>query len=263
MDEITDPESNFPPTYRNATYQLGCYENLCVCCGKCCIGFIACCNVMTCFMCTKCCKFSYSLPTSKGRQLAYVAGIVEQFGRFTRMLTPGFNIINPCSEEVIEVDMRLNTEHLGRQTVITMDNITLAVEASVYFRTTNPLRVKYTLGTGNVFAAIREAAQAAIRTVVGGSTLDNILKNRVTFLNSTKDYLQQQLNNRGILIEQLYLTDMMLPPEIMQNLTAAARQKRLSEAQIIMSKAEVETAKLMKESSELLNSKAAMQIRYL
>jgi regulator of protease activity HflC (stomatin/prohibitin superfamily) len=57
----------------------------------------------------------------------YVAGIVEQFGRFTRMLKPGFNIINPCSEEVLEVDMRLNSEHLGKQMVITKDNITLTV----------------------------------------------------------------------------------------------------------------------------------------
>lgn len=56
---------------------------------------------------------------------------------------------------------------------------------------------------------------------------------------------------------------MILPAEIMRNLTAAAKQKRLSEAQIITAEAGVETAKLMKESSELLNTKAAMQIRYL
>ena len=87
--------------------------------------------------------------------LSYIVGIVEQFGRFTRMLQPGFNYINPCSESVVEVDMRMRVGTVGRQIVMTKDNIQLTMEASVYYRVINPLKVKYLLGLANVFPAIR------------------------------------------------------------------------------------------------------------
>jgi regulator of protease activity HflC (stomatin/prohibitin superfamily) len=86
---------------------------------------------------------------------SYIVGIVEQFGRFTRMLQPGFNYINPCSESVVEVDMRMRVNTVGRQIVMTKDNIQLTMEASVYYRVINPLKVKYLLGLANVFPAIR------------------------------------------------------------------------------------------------------------
>ena len=178
-------------------------------------------------------------------------------------MQPGFNYKNPCSEDVVEVDMKMKTTLLGKQVVMTKDNIQLTVDAIVYYRVVNPLKVKYMLGLASIYNAVKEAAQASIRTAVGESTLDNILAHRTTFFDTTKQFLQNQLHSRGIHIESLYLTEMILPAEIMRNLTAAAKQQRLSEAQIITAQTGVETAKLMKESSELLNTKAAMQIRYL
>ena len=68
---------------------------------------------------------------------------------------------------------------------------------------------------------------------------------------------------RGITVENIFIDEIIIPPEIMRDLTSAARQKRLSEATIIENRADVETADLMKESAELMATKAAMQIRYL
>lgn len=87
--------------------------------------------------------------------MAKVAGIVEQFGRFTRLLKPGFNYINPCSEEVTTIDMKMKTVTLGKQVVMTKDNIQLTVETIVYYRITNPLKVKYSLGEAAIFHAVR------------------------------------------------------------------------------------------------------------
>lgn len=83
------------------------------------------------------------------------AGIVEQFGRFTRLMQSGFNYKNPCSEEVVEVDMRMKTVLLGKQTVMTKDNIQLTVDAIVYYRVINPLKVKYLLGLASIYNAVR------------------------------------------------------------------------------------------------------------
>ena len=67
----------------------------------------------------------------------------------------------------------------------------------------------------------------------------------------------------GITVENVFIEEIVVPPEMERDLTAAARQKRISEANIINNKADVQTASLMKQSAELLDTKAAMQIRYL
>lgn len=67
----------------------------------------------------------------------------------------GFNYKNPCSEEVVEVDMRMKTVLLGKQTVMTKDNIQLTVDAIVYYRVINPLKVKYLLGLASIYNAVR------------------------------------------------------------------------------------------------------------
>lgn len=138
--------------------------------------------------------------------MAKVAGIVEQFGRFTRLLKPGFNYINPCSEEVTEIEMQMKTVTLGKQVAMTKDNIQLTVETIVYYRIINPLKVKYSLGVGAIFQAVKEAAHASIRTTIGENVLDKILSQRATFLLSTKQFLQSQLQARGLQIEHLFLS---------------------------------------------------------
>ena len=75
---------------------------------------------------------------------------MEQYGRFTRMLKPGLNFLNPCVEEVITVDMRIKSFLLGKQSVLSRDNISLTVEAAVYYRVTNPIKVTYGIGLDNI-----------------------------------------------------------------------------------------------------------------
>jgi hypothetical protein len=65
VDDISDPAANFPPNM-NQRYQLTCYENMCVCCGKLCIAQLTCFNVFTCCMCSRCCNFTHYLSTSHG-----------------------------------------------------------------------------------------------------------------------------------------------------------------------------------------------------
>ena len=155
------------------------------------------------------------------------------------MLKPGFNFLNPCTEEVVTVDMKIRSLLLGKQTVMTKDNIQMTVEAAVYYRPINPIKVTYGLGLHNVQLGIKEAAFNAIRNGIGELSLDDILAQRNSFAESTKALLQKQMEHQGVHIENLFLTELILPPSIRDNLTAAARQKRLSEATIITSTAQV------------------------
>lgn len=83
------------------------------------------------------------------------------------MLKPGFNYLNPCTEQVVTVDMRIKSHQLGRQVVITKDNIQLTVEAAVFYRPLNPIKVTYGLGLHNVILGMREAAFDVVRNVLG------------------------------------------------------------------------------------------------
>jgi regulator of protease activity HflC (stomatin/prohibitin superfamily) len=75
-----------------------------------------------------------------------LVGLVEAFGRFTRLLKPGINLINPCSEDVRQVDLRLRGLGAGRHPTITKDQVKVDIEASLTFRVTNPVISYYVLG---------------------------------------------------------------------------------------------------------------------
>jgi regulator of protease activity HflC (stomatin/prohibitin superfamily) len=74
-----------------------------------------------------------------------VVGIVEEFGKFKRLLKPGFNMINPCTEEVAEVDMRIKLLDAGQHPTITKDNVKVVIKASLAYRITNPIISYYVL----------------------------------------------------------------------------------------------------------------------
>ena len=78
--------------------------------------------------------------------LSIAAGLVESFGKFKRLLKPGFNMINPCSEEVAEVDLRMRVINVGRHVTMTKDSVKLDIDASVAFRVINPIIAHYVLG---------------------------------------------------------------------------------------------------------------------
>lgn len=72
--------------------------------------------------------------------------MIESFGKFSRLLRPGFNRINPCSEEVREIDMKIRILSTGGSEVITKDNVKLSIETSVAYRVVNPVLVYYRIG---------------------------------------------------------------------------------------------------------------------
>lgn len=215
-----------------------------------------------------------SLPGSTSlMQLATSeSGILQRFGKFLKVLSPGINIINPMTDSVVLIDLKTKVATMPRQPVITKDNITLQIQTAVYYRVVDSFKVAYKLGSSNQGAQnfIVEMSQAALRSVGGEHTLQDMLSNRDKIARELQRFVENQVEPWGLLIENIFLKgnrstslDLVMDPETQKNLSAAAKQKRLSEAAIISAKADVESAKMMKEAAEILDSKAAMQIRYL
>lgn len=115
----------------------------------------------------------------------YLAGLIEEFGKFKRLMTPGFNMINPCSEEVHEVDLRINVFPTGAYDFITKDNVKVTVKTSVAYRIVNPIISHYVLGE-RVRNALTELTAASMRNAVGEETLDVVLTNRVKIVGHAK-----------------------------------------------------------------------------
>ena len=76
---------------------------------------------------------------------------MQEFGQFKRLLTPGFNLVNPCSEEIVEVDMKIKLVSIKKYEFITKDNVKVTVKSSVAYRIVNPIIAQYKLGENQIY----------------------------------------------------------------------------------------------------------------
>lgn len=175
-------------------------------------------------------------------------GILQTFGRYKEVIKPGLHIINPWTETVIQVDMKTNVLNLQPQTVITKDNVSLRIDTTVYYRTINPYKLVYKLGNnlGEIRNFIAEMSYSAMRTVVGETIFQDLLEKRKHVADAIEAYVAQSVNTWGLFIENIFIKDLILSEETKKNMQSAAIQKRVSEANIISAKADVESAKMLK-----------------
>lgn len=111
--------------------------------------------------------------------------------------------------------------------------------------------------------SIIELAYTTLRNVIGSNTLKNLLSNRSEIAVSVKEIVDESVHRWGVSVDRIQIKDIKVPKDTMTSLSSATTSEREGEAKIISARAEVESAKLMREASDLLNTKAAMQIRAL
>ena len=126
------------------------------------------------------------------------------------MLKPGFNLINPCTDEVALVDLRIMNLRAGRHVVITKDNVNLSIEASIAFRIVNPIIAHYVLGNQTNNALI-ELTVSTLRNVVGMYGLDDVLQSRMKLVQETKEEIMKNISP-GIYIERIFVEEIKVPP---------------------------------------------------
>lgn len=205
--------------------------------------------------CCICCPNPYK-PVSQGN-----VGLVTKFGRFYRAVDPGLVKINPLSEKLIQVDVKIQICEVPQQVCMTKDNVTVQLTSVIYYHITSPHKAAF--GISNVRQALVERTQTTLRHVVGARVLQDVIERREEIAASISEIIEDVATGWGVRVESMLIKDIIFSRELQDSLSMAAQSKRIGESKVIAARAEVEAAKLMRKAADILSSPAAMQIRSL
>lgn len=180
----------------------------------------------------------------------YERGIVLRFGKYHRTVAPGLRIIIPYIDKLIKVDVRTTPMDIPKQEVITRDNVTVNVDAIVYFKVLNA--EKAVLETTNYSYATSTFAQTALRDVTGNFDLDEILSKRDEISEKIREIVDVQADKWGIDIENVKLQNIELPADMKRAMAKQAEAERERRAAIISAEGEKSAANAVAEAANLL-----------
>jgi len=211
-----------------------------------CMGAVPCCII---------CPNPYK-PVSQGN-----VGLVTKFGRFSRAVDPGLVKVNPLSERLIQVDVKIQIVEVPRQVCMTKDNVTLNLTSVIYYHIISPHKAAF--GISNIRQALVERTQTTLRHVVGARVLQDVIERREEIAQSIGEIIEEVAAGWGVQVESMLIKDIIFSNDLQDSLSMAAQSKRIGESKVIAARAEVESAKLMRQAADILSSAPAMQIRYL
>jgi len=188
-------------------------------------------------------------------------GLVSRFGKFYKAVDPGLVKVNVCSERLRVVDVKIQIAMIGRQTVITRDNVNVEIDSVIYYQITNPYRAAF--GIQDLRQALIERAQTTLRHVVGARAVQSVVTERDAIALEIEEIVGDVADKWGVAVEGILIKDILFSPEVSASLSSAAQQKRIGESKVIAARAEVDSARLMRQAADILASPAAMQIRQL
>ena len=181
----------------------------------------------------------------------YERGIVLTFGRFSGIKEPGLRFLLPGIQTMRKVDVRTTPIDVPKQEVITKDNVTVSVDAIVYFRVINA--AKAVLETTNYVYATSQFAQAALRDVTGNFELEDLLSKREEISGQIKEIVDAQTDKWGIDVESVKLQNIELPSDMKRAMAKQAEAERERRAAIIAAEGEKASAQAVAEAARMLS----------
>ena len=192
----------------------------------------------------------------------YERGVVLTLGRYTGMRQPGLRVVIPALQQLIKVDVRSTPVDVPSQEVITKDNVSIKVDAVVYFRVVDA--AKAVLETNNYVYATSQFAQAALRDVVGNIELDGVLSQREQISDQIKQIVDSQTDKWGIDVENVKIQNIELSQDMKRAMAKQAEAERERRAVIISAAAEKAAAQEVAEAAAMLaKTPGGMGIRTL
>jgi regulator of protease activity HflC (stomatin/prohibitin superfamily) len=192
----------------------------------------------------------------------YEQGVVLTLGRFKGIRQAGLRFIVPVFQRMIKVDIRTNTIDIPKQEVITKDNVTINVDAVVYFKVLDV--EKAVLETTNYIYATSQFAQAALRDVTGNIELDSLLGKRDMVSDQIKAIVDKQTEKWGVDVENVKLQNIELPQDMKRAMAKQAEAERERRAVIITAEGEKAAAQSVADAAEMLSKvKGGISIRTL
>jgi len=189
-------------------------------------------------------------------------GLVLRFGRFVGVRGPGIIIVIPGIEKLIRVDTRTITLDIPPQDVITLDNVSLKVNAVLYFRISDP--EKAITKVEDFHHATTQSAQTTLRATLGQYEMDALLSKRDQINHTLQEILDKDTEPWGIKVSKVEVKHIDLPKEMQRAMARQAEAERERRAKVISAEGEYQRAEKLKEASEVISSTpAAIQLAYL
>ncbi|MBX9765160.1 slipin family protein [Patescibacteria group bacterium] len=180
----------------------------------------------------------------------YQRGVLFSFGKFTKVLEPGWHIVIPVFQMFSNVDMRVKAVDVPDQNAITRDNVSVKVNAVIYYKVSSA--EKAIIEVEDFRYAISQYAQTTMRNIVGEGTLDELLANRDKIAEKIRDIVDQETDAWGLKVSNVELKDVSLPPDMERTIAKQAEAERERRAVIITSEGEVAAAENMAKAAGML-----------
>jgi regulator of protease activity HflC (stomatin/prohibitin superfamily) len=192
----------------------------------------------------------------------YQRAVVFLLGRFQEVKGPGLIVIVPGIQQMVRVDLRTIVFDVPAQDVITRDNVSVKVNAVVYFRVVDPQRA--IIQVANFLEATSQLAQTTLRAVLGKHELDELLAEREKLNLDIQTVLDAQTDAWGIKVSTVEIKHVDLNESMVRAIAQQAEAERARRAKVIHAEGEQQAAEKLLQAAETLSSRAeAMQLRYL
>lgn len=192
----------------------------------------------------------------------YERGVVFRLGRVIPVKGPGLVIIWPIIDKLVRVSLRTVTFDVPAQDIITRDNITVKVNAVVYFRVIDP--IKAITEVEDYFFATSQIAQTTLRSILGQSQLDDLLTKRDELNAELQKVIDFQTEPWGIKVTTVEVKNVDLPTEMLRAIARQAEAERERRAKVIHAEGEFQAAQKLAEAAKIIASQPmALQLRFL
>ncbi len=197
------------------------------------------------------------------RLLEYERGVIFRLGRLVSVPRgPGIILVIPLLEQMVKIDMRTITMDVPPQDVITRDNVSVKVNAVLYFRVVDPNRA--TVQVENYLFATSQLAQTTLRSVCGQEELDDLLSERDKINSRLQGIIDAHTDPWGIKVSLVEIKHIDLPQEMQRALAKQAEAERERRAKIINAEGEFQAAQRLADASAIIEQHpVALQLRYL
>lgn len=190
-------------------------------------------------------------------------GVVYRFGQVqTRVREPGLTLLVPVADRLQKVNMQIITMPVPAQDGITRDNVTVRVDAVIYFKVADPVRAA--VDVQDYMSAIGQVAQTSLRSIIGKSNLDDLLSNREHLNDGLELMIDSPALGWGIHIDRVEIKDVILPDSMKRSIARQAEAERERRARVITADGELQASQKLAAAAAVMSEQpAALQLRLL
>jgi regulator of protease activity HflC (stomatin/prohibitin superfamily) len=193
--------------------------------------------------------------------MEYERGVIFFLGKFQTVKGPGLIIVLPVVQRMVRVNLQTVTMDVPAQDVITKDNVSVKVNAVIFFRVVDPQHA--ILAVQDYLYSTSQIAQTTLRSVLGQSQLDELLSKRDEINVELQRIIDQQTEPWGIKVAEVAVKNVDLPQEMLRAIAKQAEAERERRAKVIHAQGEFEASQKLSEAAVILSNPTALQLRYL